>query len=272
VCYKTSLRDVVEAVAGPNLTGNRTNQAVERLSEQIGQIGCTLWRSTPEVHQVQTMNRLNRANLLIALITFSCLGARLVLATQIQLTVDATSQPAGPARARGPFPGSNSAGHSAGLPIRLELLVPTSQLSPEGTMLVDFLITNVSAKPIRLPSALRQTSANTEKPVSVMTLWLTSDAVRPQYLVDQQTGRLFQAEVVVTSAELHSHDDDAQSSVALLPGTSMLVHASSRVQLKPGSHSITAHAELLTISKGASQLVGTADAEAVSKTLSKATP
>jgi len=216
------------------------------------------------------MNRLNRANSLIALITFFCLGAGLVVAAQIQLTVDATSQPAGPARARGPFAGSNSAGHSAGLPIRLELLVPTSQLSPEGTMLVDFLITNVSAEPIRLPSSIRQTSANSEQPVSVMTLWLTSDAVKPQYVVDEQTGRLFQVEAVVTSVELYGHD--AQSFVALFPNASMLVHASSRVQLKPGSHSITAHAELLTTSKATSQLVGTADAETVSKSLSKATP
>jgi hypothetical protein len=105
-----------------------------------------------------------------------------------------------------------------------------------------------------------------------MTLWLTSDAIRPQNLVDQQTGRSFRFDGVATSAELYGHDDDPQSFVVLPPNSSMLVRASSRVQLNPGSHSITAHAELLTVSKAASQFVGTADAEAVTKTLSKATP
>jgi len=192
--------------------------------------------------------------------------------SEIQPTIDVTSQPAGPARAHGPFPDSNCADHSpCPLPIKLELLVPTGHLSPEGTMIVDFQITNVSPAWIRLPFSIRRPTANIKQPFSMMTLWLTSDAVRPQYLVDQRTGGLSRFEVVVTSAELYGLDDDAHSFIVLRPNQDMLIRASSRVQLNPGRHSITAHAELLSISQGTSQVVGTADAETVAKTLSKAT-
>ena len=192
--------------------------------------------------------------------------------SEIAPTIDVTSQPAGPARAHGPFPDSNCADHSPCLlPIKLELLVPTGQLSPEGTMLVNFQITNVSPAWIRLPSSIRQPTATIKQPFSMMTLWLTSDAVRPQYVVGQRTGRLSRAEVVVTSAELYGLDDDPHSFIVLRPNQDMFIRASSRIQLNPGRHSITAHAELLTISQGTSQVVGTADAETVAKTLSKAT-
>lgn len=195
--------------------------------------------------------------------------------SEIAPTVDVTSQPVGPARAHGPFPDSNCADHSpCPLPIKLELLVPTGQPSPEGTMLVNFLIiiTNISPARMRLLFSIRQPTANIkQQPFSMMTLWLTSDAIRPQYVVDQRTSRLFRFEAVATSAELYGLDDDPQSFVVLSPNGTMLIHASSRVQLNPGRHSITAHAELLSISQGTSQLVGAADAETVAKTLSKAT-
>ena len=48
-------------------------------------------------------------------------GLVLVGLAQGQLTIDASKQPSPPARGRGPFPGSSSPGHSAHLPIRLEV-------------------------------------------------------------------------------------------------------------------------------------------------------
>ena len=107
---------------------------------------------------------------------------------------------------------------------------------------------------IRLPFSIRQPKANIDPHNSNL-----------------GTGREFRAEVVVPSAELYGLDDDPHSFVVLRPNQDMLIRASSRVQLNPGHHSITAHAELLSISQGTSQVVGTADAEAVAKTLSKAT-
>ena len=184
----------------------------------------------------------------------------------VQVTVDATKQKlARPPRGRGPFPGSDSAGHSAGLPVRLELVVPTGELSPDGTIPVDFLITNVGSGPIRLPSSVREVS---DRPFSLLTLWLTGDAIKKQYAVDQQTGRLFEFAIVVTSAELYDVGDDADGFALLPPGASMLVHASSHVELNPGNHSITAHAELARISS-VTEVVGTADSETLRKTFTK---
>jgi len=180
--------------------------------------------------------------------------------------IDATKQKlARPPRGRGPFPGSDSAGHSAGLPVRLGLVVPTGELSPDGTIRVDFLITNVGSAPIRLPSSVREDS---DRPFSLLTLWLTGDAIKKQYAVDQQTGRLFEVAIVVTSAELYDVGDEADGFALLPPGASMLVHASSHVELNPGNHSITAHAELARISR-VTELVGTADSETLRKTFTK---
>jgi hypothetical protein len=184
----------------------------------------------------------------------------------VQVSVDATKQKlARPPRGRGPFPGSDSAGHSAGLPVRLELVVPTGELSADGTIPVDFLITNVGSGPIRLPSSVREDS---DRPFSLLTLWVTGDAIKKQYAVDQQTGRLFEVAIVVTSAELYDFGDDADGFALLPPNASMLVHASSHVELHPGNHSITAHAELARISS-VTELVGTADSETFRKTFIK---
>jgi hypothetical protein len=191
----------------------------------------------------------------------------LLVAAQRLVTVDAIKQPAGPPRGRGPFPGYISAADSVGLPITLELVVPTGELSSEGTMLVDFRITNVSPVPIRLPSSGRH--ANGIEPYSLLTLWLTSDAIIKQYLKDEQSGRLVEIGVVGTSADLYDDGGDADGFAVLPPSASILVHASSRVQLNPGSYSMMGHAELLQISKGASQLMWTADSETVRKTLTK---
>ncbi len=42
-----------------------------------------------------------------------------------QFTIDATGQPVPPSRGMGPFPGSNVPGHSAGLPVVLDLMIGT---------------------------------------------------------------------------------------------------------------------------------------------------
>lgn len=212
---------------------------------------------------------MNRSKLFAIFFSFSSLSTGFLVASQSLSSVDATMQASGPARGRGPFPGSSSAGHSAGLPVRLDLVVPNAELRPDGSVLVDFVITNVGTEPISLPSSVQQ---NTEQPMSVLTLWLTSDAIMDQFAKDQQTGHPFRIDIVGTSAELYGRSDDPQSFAVLAPNKSILVHASSRIQLNPGSHSITAHAELLRIMNGTSRLVGTADSEAVAKTLSKSKP
>jgi hypothetical protein len=211
---------------------------------------------------------MNRSKLLAIFFSVSALSAEFLVASQSLSSVDATMQPSPPVRGQGPFPGSTSPGHSDGLPIRLELVVPNGELRRDGSLLVDFVITNVGTEPINLPSSVNQ---NIEH-MSVLTLWLTSDAIMDQFAKDQQTGRPFRIDIVGTSAELYGRNNDPQNFAVLAPNKSILVHASSRIQLNPGSHSITAHAELLRIMNGTSRLVGTADSEAVTKTLSKPKP
>jgi hypothetical protein len=225
-----------------------------------------------ECGELREMMRPSTSLTLLALLSFTRLGGDFLASTGVQVTVDATKQLAGPVR-RGPWPGSNSPGHSAALPIRLELLVPTGHLSPEGTILVDFLITNVGSGPIRIASSpfLRQPSG-TNRPYSLLTLWLTSDVIKKQYAKDQQTGRLFEIGAVVTSAQLYADSDSADSLALLPPAASMLVHASSGVQLNAGSHPITAHAWLERISNGTAELVGTADSETLRRTFTELKP
>ncbi|MGD0224913.1 MAG: hypothetical protein ABSF71_21500 [Terriglobia bacterium] len=211
---------------------------------------------------------MNRLGPLLILLVVSGLSVGFVTAAQDLLTIDATKQMSPPPPGRRPSPGSASPGHSAGLPIRLELLVPATALRPDGTMLVDFVITNVGTEPIRLPSSVK----DIEKRTSVLTLWLTSDAIRSEYAKDQQTGHLFKIESVGTSAELYGRSDNPRTFIVLVPNESLRVHASSRVRLNPGRDSIAAHAELLRISNGNSEDVGTADSEVVTKTLSTSGP
>jgi hypothetical protein len=197
--------------------------------------------------------------LVVTLFALLCLGGVLVRAAQEQLSIDATEQPSPPARGRGPCPGSATPGHSAGLPIRLELLSPTAKLRSDHTVLVDFIITNVGSEPLTLPVSVNQNSGSD----TVLTLWLTSDAIRAQYAKDQETGRQFEVEIVGTSAELYGLSNNPRTLHTLGPNESFRVHASSRVQLNPGSHSITAHAELLRVSHGHSEQVGAADSVGV---------
>src|SRR5438105_934966 len=106
---------------------------------------------------------MNRFNLFWATFALLSSGAFLVssaqathdpIFTEYQQTIDTTAQVLRPPPGRGPFPGSSSSGHSAALPIRLELRIPTGELRPNGTTLVDFIITNIGAEPIKLPSSV----------------------------------------------------------------------------------------------------------------------
>ncbi len=180
-----------------------------------------------------------------------------------QKVIDATRQRARPQRGRGPFPGSESPGHSVGLPIKLQLLVPVSVLRPDGTEAVDFLIKNIGSDPIKLPSSVLLTNS---EPHEVLTLWVTSDAIKDQFFTDTATGRLVKIATVPISAELGGSSDDPNSFDVLGPDEYILVHGSSP-ELKEGTHSFTAHAELLQISNGKSELTGAADSEPATTTL-----
>jgi hypothetical protein len=212
---------------------------------------------------------MDRSKLLMALVPFVFIGAVRVLPAQDQQTVDATGQMSRPARGRGPFPGSAGPGHSAGLPIRLELLFPTGELRPDGTALVDFIITNIGTEPIGLPSSAVISDG---EQVEALTLWFTSDAITDQLLITTGSGRVAKIELVETSAELDGHHDDAKSLYVLAPNKSLRIRASSRVHLKPGTHSFTAHAELGHLTKGTSEIIGTADSDAMTRTLSTTGP
>lgn len=203
----------------------------------------------------------------MALVALSWPGAIPVGSAQGQSTIDATKQSGPPPRGRGPFPGSANPGHSAGLPIRLELRIPTGELRPDGTTLVDFIITNAGTEPVILPASVDQGT----EPTDVLTLWLASDAIKDSYIKDQQTGRLFKAQMVVTSAELYGRSSDPRTFRVLNPNETIRVRASSRVGLNPGAASLIGHAELARLSHGRADLVGNADAEPVTKTLSRLT-
>ena len=214
---------------------------------------------------------MNRLHSIVALFPVLFLCAVLVGTAQNQFTIDATRLPETPPRGRGPFPGSATPGHSANLPIRVDLLFPTGALRPDGTTLVDFVITNVGTEPIMLPSAVNQNFARTIRTV-VLTLWLTSDATKDRHFRDVKSGHLVKIESVGTSAQLYGRSDDPQSFQELAPNEKMRVHASSRVQLNSGTHSFTGHAELLQVLNGTSERIGTADAEVVMATLSTPSP
>jgi hypothetical protein len=213
---------------------------------------------------------MNRWKSLMVLTAFLCigLGAVIVGSAQVPSAIDATKQPSPPLRARGPFPGSSTPGHSAALPIRLELLIPTGKLRSDGTILVDFMITNVGTEAITLPWSTDQKLGGTE----ILTLWITSDAVKDAF-VHLKTGRpLKWLGVVETSTELYRRTGDAMSVHVFAPNETIRVLASSRVGLRPGTDLLVAHAELVRLSQGTSELIGTADSEAVTKTLSPEVP
>lgn len=214
---------------------------------------------------------MHRLKLLLSMAVLLSPGLILVGLAQDLLIIDASKQPAPPARGRGPFPASNSPGHSARLPIRLELRISNGTLQPDGTALVDFVITNIGSETIAVPSSLDGNAPSSD----ILTLWLTSDAVDDAYFKDTATGRAVKIETVSTSAELYGRRNDPRTFLFVAPNQSVKVHTSSRVQLQPGTHTATAHAELMHLVRdssgsGSSKLVGTADSEAVTMTLSPA--
>ena len=216
---------------------------------------------------------MHRLKLLLPFAVLLSPGLILLGVAQDQLTIDASKQPAPPARGRGPFPGSISPGHSARLRVRLELRIPNGPLQPDGTTLVDFVITNIGDQTISLPSSIKENDGPSS---DVLTLWFTSDAVKDAYFKDTASGRPVKIEIVPTSAELYSRSNDANSFLLVAPNQSVKVHASSRVQLQPGTHTATAHAELLHLvvrnSSISSEIVGAANSETVRTILSTANP
>src|SRR5271165_1957913 len=101
-------------------------------------------------------------------------------------TIDASKQPAPPARGRGPFPGSAFPGHSSGLPVKVALVIPSGEIRADGTSLVDFVVTNLGPEAITVPSSVYQ---NPEHRTSILTLWLSSDGIKDVYFRDNATGR-----------------------------------------------------------------------------------
>jgi len=191
------------------------------------------------------------------------IGSAQVPLTQDQLIIDATDEPSTPPRGRGPFPGSASPGHSPGLPIRLELRIPDGRLRSDGAVRVDFLITNVGTERLTLPVSVDCRREATD----ILTLWFSSDAIKDQYLIDQQTGRPVKLEMVPINAQLCGRGNDPQTFHVLNPNETIRVHASSP-EINPGTHAFTGHAELLRIARRTSEVAGIADAEPVTKTLS----
>jgi hypothetical protein len=209
---------------------------------------------------------MNRLALLAVFFLLLCPSEVFVRAAQQQLTIDATQQPSPPARARAPFPGSATPGHSAGLPVRLELVVPNGKLRADRTILVDFIITNLGIAPLTLPCSVNQNN-QISSGTTILTLYLTSDAIEDVYLTSGA-----RMDFAQTSVELYGRSDTYQSLCVVRQNESVRVHASSRARLRPGTHSLTAHVELLRISQGSSELIGTANSYAVRKVLSAAGP
>ena len=172
-----------------------------------------------------------------------------------QFRVDARRQPVPPSRGMGPFPASNYPGHSLGFPVVLKLVIATGKLEKNGTGLVDFVITNVGNKAIRLPASADQNIPHTQ----VLTLYISG--ARGNGPVD-----------LITSAEMYGDDKDHQTFCFLAPGRAMRVHASTRFRLTPGRHSLTAHAELLKLVGGTSQRLGTAESGSIQKIFKLQTP
>jgi len=158
--------------------------------------------------------------------------------------LDATWQRANAPRGRGPFPGSDStsARHSADFPILLEVRFPAGALRKDGTALVDFVLTNIGTATVCLPSELERPHIADD--VSVLTLWLTSDAIVKPYAIDVVTHKPFRIEAVGTSADLYGDAEHHGTCAVLKPRERLLVHALSRVHLKAGVHDIRSHAEL----------------------------
>jgi hypothetical protein len=208
-----------------------------------------------------------RALKLILVVTVLLSPELAVAKEQPAFTIDATKQTMRPPRGRGPFPGSATPGHSYGFPIRLDLEFPSTKVASQGSVLVDFLLTNVGTEPVKLPCSTALLAKPDIKGTSILTLWITSDAVIDQYIRDLRTGQLFKSSIVGLSAELDGYTSDPKSFCVLNPGKSLTVHAQAGVALKMGTHSFTGHAELSPYLTGI-RTPETADSHNIRKTLS----
>jgi len=157
---------------------------------------------------------LDRLKLLVPLVLLLIPGVILVGLAQDQLTIDASKQPSPPARGRGPFSPSVGPGHSTYLPIRLELRIQSGPLQPDGTALIDFVITNTGEGDdvILLPSSIKESDGPSSY---VLNLWFTSDAVKDAYFKDTASGRPVKIEIVSLSAQLFGRSNEPHS---FLPG------------------------------------------------------
>src|SRR2546427_13217321 len=95
-----------------------------------------------------------RFNVIVALAALLFASAILTGSDQSAFTIDATKQTMRPPRHRGPFPGSATPGHSAGFPMRLDMEFPTTKVASQGSVLVDFMLTNVGSEPVKLPCSV----------------------------------------------------------------------------------------------------------------------
>ena len=212
-----------------------------------------------------------RLKLLVPFVVLLSPAMILVGLAQDQLTIDASKQPSPPATGRGPYSNTNGPGRFWQMPIRLELQIPSGSLQPDGTTLIDFVITNRGFDVIRLPSS---TEEGDRLSSFVLNLWFTSDADKGAYSKDTAPSRPVKIEML--GAELYGRSNDPQSFRWVAPNQNMKVHASSRIKLQPGTHMVTAHAELLRLvlhdSSASWEVVGTADSETVTTTFSTIDP
>jgi hypothetical protein len=146
---------------------------------------------------------MNRLKLLMTCFGLFCSVMILPGESRYELTMDATSQTSPPPRGRGPFPGSVVPGHSVGIPVRLDLMSATGKLEPNGTTLIDFVITNIGAEPIKLPFSVDQNISHTH----ILTLYLTSDAIEGGRFSNGE--EMFPAQS--TSAELYGQSGDPET-------------------------------------------------------------
>jgi hypothetical protein len=173
--------------------------------------------------------------------------------TQIQATIDATRGIPSARRGMGPFPNSGPSHQPSAFPVRLDLLIPSGRLKQDDTSLFDFVLTNVSSHAIRLPVSVDSRSKHTH----VLTLYITSP-----------DGHL--RGDIPPCAELFGQADNPATFMHLLPGRSVVVHASSRFVVPIGHLSLVGHAEYLLLFDGTSTVIGSTDSNEVDKKFSRA--
>jgi hypothetical protein len=163
-------------------------------------------------HRVTEHWTLARLKLLLPFVVLLSPAMIFVGLAQDQLIVDASKQPSPPATGRGPY--TSSPGHFSHLPIRLELQIPSGPLQPDGTILVDFVITNRGFDVISLPSS---TWEGDRLSSFVLNLWFTSDAVvKDTYSKDIAPSRPVKIGLPSLSAELYGRSTTLRASIGLL--------------------------------------------------------